>query len=155
MDTTLVDLHISGRDLRQKTLNILIEFSFLQAPPKGGCSGSAATSDGEEDEDEEEEEDAKPQTTSLSPPHPLLIGSCSGFIETTVKIKQNDMLPGPKVCVLSHMQCTTVTSSRAAWHDIWITVTLSCTICLQLLPTIHTKAPNSPDVVLVANSAVC
>ncbi|KAJ0002898.1 hypothetical protein NQD34_008047 [Periophthalmus magnuspinnatus] len=27
---------------------------------------------------------------------PLLIGSCSGFIETIVKIKQNDMLPGPK-----------------------------------------------------------
>uniref|UniRef100_A0A667ZKG5 Autophagy related 2A n=1 Tax=Myripristis murdjan TaxID=586833 RepID=A0A667ZKG5_9TELE len=30
---------------------------------------------------------------------PLLIGSCSGFIETTVKIKQNDMLPGPNVCI--------------------------------------------------------
>uniref|UniRef100_A0A673AP51 Autophagy related 2A n=1 Tax=Sphaeramia orbicularis TaxID=375764 RepID=A0A673AP51_9TELE len=29
--------------------------------------------------------------------NPLLIGSCSGFIETTVKIKQNDMLPGPKL----------------------------------------------------------
>uniref|UniRef100_A0A8C2CPF3 Autophagy related 2A n=1 Tax=Cyprinus carpio TaxID=7962 RepID=A0A8C2CPF3_CYPCA len=28
---------------------------------------------------------------------PLLIGQCSGFIETTVKIKQNEMLPGPKV----------------------------------------------------------
>uniref|UniRef100_A0A8D3E7E6 Autophagy related 2A n=1 Tax=Scophthalmus maximus TaxID=52904 RepID=A0A8D3E7E6_SCOMX len=28
---------------------------------------------------------------------PLLIGSCSGFIETTVKIKQNEMLPGPKL----------------------------------------------------------
>lgn len=150
MDTTLVDLHISG--LRQKTLSILMEFSFLQAPPKGGCSGSAATSEGEE---EDEEEDAKPQTTSPSPPHPLLIGSCSGFIETTVKIKQNDMLPGPKVCVLSHMHLTTVSSARAAWHDTWIIVTLSFTICLQLLPAIHTKAPNSPDVVLVANSAVC
>uniref|UniRef100_A0A673KXI4 Autophagy-related protein 2 homolog A-like n=1 Tax=Sinocyclocheilus rhinocerous TaxID=307959 RepID=A0A673KXI4_9TELE len=32
------------------------------------------------------------------PPEPLLIGQCSGFIETTVKIKQNEMLPGPKVC---------------------------------------------------------
>ncbi|KAG7276950.1 LOW QUALITY PROTEIN: hypothetical protein CRUP_010270 [Coryphaenoides rupestris] len=31
------------------------------------------------------------------PPLPLLIGSCSGFIETMVKIKQNDMLPGPKL----------------------------------------------------------
>uniref|UniRef100_A0A672MSP6 Autophagy related 2A n=1 Tax=Sinocyclocheilus grahami TaxID=75366 RepID=A0A672MSP6_SINGR len=28
---------------------------------------------------------------------PLLIGQCSGFIETTVKIKQNEMLPGPKL----------------------------------------------------------
>eukprot|EP00066_Takifugu_rubripes_P019546 XP_011608812.1 PREDICTED: autophagy-related protein 2 homolog A [Takifugu rubripes] len=96
-----------------------------QAPPKGGCSGSAATSEGEEDEDEEEEEeDAKPQTTSPSPPHPLLIGSCSGFIETTVKIKQNDMLPGPKLeldgkvgCVhmlLSPDQITHVTDLLAA-----------------------------------------
>uniref|UniRef100_A0A3Q4G074 Autophagy related 2A n=1 Tax=Neolamprologus brichardi TaxID=32507 RepID=A0A3Q4G074_NEOBR len=40
-------------------------------------------------------EKAKPQVAPLS--QPLLIGSCSGFIETTVKIKQNDMLPGPKV----------------------------------------------------------
>uniref|UniRef100_A0A8C7PAA3 Autophagy related 2A n=1 Tax=Oncorhynchus mykiss TaxID=8022 RepID=A0A8C7PAA3_ONCMY len=35
----------------------------------------------------------------LTVQQPLLIGSCSGFMETTVKIKQNDMLPGPKVCV--------------------------------------------------------
>uniref|UniRef100_A0AAX7UWQ0 Autophagy related 2A n=1 Tax=Astatotilapia calliptera TaxID=8154 RepID=A0AAX7UWQ0_ASTCA len=44
---------------------------------------------------EEEEEKAKPQVAPLS--QPLLIGSSSGFIETTVKIKQNDMLPGPKL----------------------------------------------------------
>uniref|UniRef100_A0A674CJ76 Autophagy related 2A n=1 Tax=Salmo trutta TaxID=8032 RepID=A0A674CJ76_SALTR len=37
--------------------------------------------------------------TTGGPQRPLLIGSCSGFMETTVKIKQNDMLPGPKVCV--------------------------------------------------------
>ncbi len=36
---------------------------------------------------------------SPKPPEPLLIGQCSGFIETTVKIKQNEMVPGPKVCV--------------------------------------------------------
>uniref|UniRef100_A0A669CNR2 Autophagy related 2A n=1 Tax=Oreochromis niloticus TaxID=8128 RepID=A0A669CNR2_ORENI len=46
-------------------------------------------------EEEEEGEKAKPQVAPLS--QPLLIGSCSGFIETTVKIKQNDMLPGPKL----------------------------------------------------------
>uniref|UniRef100_A0A4W6EYZ4 Autophagy related 2A n=1 Tax=Lates calcarifer TaxID=8187 RepID=A0A4W6EYZ4_LATCA len=36
-------------------------------------------------------------TPPCPPSQPLLIGSCSGFIETTVKIKQNDMLPGPKL----------------------------------------------------------
>uniref|UniRef100_A0A3B4V0R0 Autophagy related 2A n=1 Tax=Seriola dumerili TaxID=41447 RepID=A0A3B4V0R0_SERDU len=52
----------------------------------------------EEDEDEEEEEQAKPLAAPHCPPsQPLLIGSCSGFIETIVKIKQNDMLPGPKL----------------------------------------------------------
>uniref|UniRef100_A0A3B4XZB2 Autophagy related 2A n=1 Tax=Seriola lalandi dorsalis TaxID=1841481 RepID=A0A3B4XZB2_SERLL len=63
------------------------------------------TSEGEEeqeeegeDEDEEEEEEAKPLAAPHCPPsQPLLIGSCSGFIETIVKIKQNDMLPGPKL----------------------------------------------------------
>uniref|UniRef100_A0A672GEC2 Autophagy related 2A n=1 Tax=Salarias fasciatus TaxID=181472 RepID=A0A672GEC2_SALFA len=55
---------------------------------------------------------------------PLLIGSCSGFIETTVKIKQNDMLPGPKLeldgkvgCVhmlLSPEQITHLTDLLAA-----------------------------------------
>lgn len=54
----------------------------------------------EEEDEKEEEEDVNPQASPPSPPsQPLLIGSCSGFIETTVKIKQNDMLPGPKVCV--------------------------------------------------------
>uniref|UniRef100_A0A665XEX1 Autophagy related 2A n=1 Tax=Echeneis naucrates TaxID=173247 RepID=A0A665XEX1_ECHNA len=40
--------------------------------------------------------DSTAATTCL-PSLPLLIGSCSGFIETIVKIKQNDMLPGPKL----------------------------------------------------------
>uniref|UniRef100_A0A3Q3JKP4 Autophagy related 2A n=1 Tax=Monopterus albus TaxID=43700 RepID=A0A3Q3JKP4_MONAL len=51
-----------------------------------------------EGEEEEEEEGVKPLVTPPCPPsQPLLIGSCSGFIETTVKVKQNDMLPGPKL----------------------------------------------------------
>uniref|UniRef100_A0A3Q3LIC3 Autophagy related 2A n=1 Tax=Labrus bergylta TaxID=56723 RepID=A0A3Q3LIC3_9LABR len=46
----------------------------------------------------EDEEEVKPKASPACPPsQPLLIGSCSGFIETTVKIKQNDMLPGPKL----------------------------------------------------------
>ncbi|XP_066504657.1 autophagy-related protein 2 homolog A [Hoplias malabaricus] len=52
---------------------------------------------GSEDVDENEEKrDSAPQPLRL-PPEPLLIGSCSGFMETIVKIKQNDMLPGPKL----------------------------------------------------------
>uniref|UniRef100_A0A672GZ31 Autophagy related 2A n=1 Tax=Salarias fasciatus TaxID=181472 RepID=A0A672GZ31_SALFA len=43
------------------------------------------------------EEELPLKAPPCPPSQPLLIGSCSGFIETTVKIKQNDMLPGPKV----------------------------------------------------------
>uniref|UniRef100_A0A3B5KTL6 Autophagy related 2A n=1 Tax=Xiphophorus couchianus TaxID=32473 RepID=A0A3B5KTL6_9TELE len=51
-----------------------------------------------EEEDEERAEEAKPlKSTACPPSQPLLIGRCSGSIETTVKIKQNDMLPGPKL----------------------------------------------------------
>uniref|UniRef100_A0A671P6I6 Autophagy-related protein 2 homolog A-like n=1 Tax=Sinocyclocheilus anshuiensis TaxID=1608454 RepID=A0A671P6I6_9TELE len=50
--------------------------------------------------DENDDDDASDAPQSLhptpKPPEPLLIGQCSGFIETTVKIKQNEMLPGPK-----------------------------------------------------------
>ncbi|KAM6953685.1 autophagy-related protein 2 homolog A [Aplochiton taeniatus] len=57
--------------------------------------------DDQEDEVEEEMEDerpaARPTSPPPTPPQPLLIGSCSGFMETTVKIKQNEMLPGPKL----------------------------------------------------------
>uniref|UniRef100_A0A8C5E1K8 Autophagy related 2A n=1 Tax=Gouania willdenowi TaxID=441366 RepID=A0A8C5E1K8_GOUWI len=52
----------------------------------------------EEEENEDKEDSAKPlKAPSCPPSQPLLIGSCSGSIETTVKIKQNDMLPGPKL----------------------------------------------------------
>uniref|UniRef100_A0A8B9H989 Autophagy related 2A n=1 Tax=Astyanax mexicanus TaxID=7994 RepID=A0A8B9H989_ASTMX len=47
-------------------------------------------------DDDEKEMDSAPQSLR-TPPEPLLIGSCSGFMETIVKIKQNDMLPGPKL----------------------------------------------------------
>uniref|UniRef100_A0A8C7G4R3 Autophagy related 2A n=1 Tax=Oncorhynchus kisutch TaxID=8019 RepID=A0A8C7G4R3_ONCKI len=56
----------------------------------------------EEEGVEEEEEEGVEEEEEDDPPavqQPLLIGSCSGFMETTVKIKQNEMLPGPKVCV--------------------------------------------------------
>ncbi|XP_068444905.1 autophagy-related protein 2 homolog A isoform X2 [Clinocottus analis] len=57
--------------------------------------------DEEEEEEEQEGDEAEDPKSLTSPPcppsQPLLIGSCPGFIETTVKIKQNDMLPGPKL----------------------------------------------------------
>ncbi|XP_077464814.1 autophagy-related protein 2 homolog A [Stigmatopora argus] len=63
----------------------------------------AESASGSEDDDDEGKPDndelgeTKGKPLEASPPsQPLLIGSCSGFIETTVKIKQNDMLPGPK-----------------------------------------------------------
>lgn len=77
-----------------------ISVFIWQGTPEEEHTDSAMASEGEEgegddDKKEEEEEKAKPQVAPLS--QPLLIGSSSGFIETTVKIKQNDMLPGPKV----------------------------------------------------------
>ncbi|KAL2088636.1 hypothetical protein ACEWY4_015535 [Coilia grayii] len=54
--------------------------------------------DGDEEEEDEKCEDSEGLRPPPNPPsQPLLIGSCSGFMETTVKIKQNDMLPGPKL----------------------------------------------------------
>ncbi|KAK0131055.1 Autophagy-related protein 2 A [Merluccius polli] len=80
-----------------------------KGPSATDHQSSAAASEGEgeeekeeEEEDEEEdegeeEEESPPTAPSRTPQQPLLIGSCSGFIETMVKIKQNDMLPGPKL----------------------------------------------------------
>ncbi|CAL8328091.1 unnamed protein product [Gadus morhua 'NCC'] len=85
-----------------------------QGPAPPTPQGSAAASEGdeedeeedeeeeeedddEEDEEGEEEEESPSKVPSRPTQQPLLIGSCSGFIETMVKIKQNDMLPGPKL----------------------------------------------------------
>lgn len=44
---------------------------------------------------EEEEEEKKKEAAS---PNPLLqIGSCSGYTEMKIKLKQNEAFPGPKV----------------------------------------------------------
>lgn len=57
--------------------------------------------EGEDDGDTEDETKVKPCPVS----QPLLIGSCSGVIETVVKIKQNDMLPGPKLELEGKVGC--------------------------------------------------
>ncbi|XP_051049670.1 autophagy-related protein 2 homolog A isoform X1 [Phodopus roborovskii] len=42
--------------------------------------------------------------SQVDPPKPpLQIGSCTGFMELTVKLKQNDAFPGPKLEVSGHM----------------------------------------------------
>lgn len=90
--------------------------SMNQAVRKEEPPGSVGSSEGEDEEQDEEEEgkqeheeegedeDNQTPPTSL-PSQPLLIGSCSGFIETTVKIKQNDMLPGPKLELDGKLGC--------------------------------------------------
>ncbi|XP_051942118.1 autophagy-related protein 2 homolog A isoform X2 [Hippocampus zosterae] len=85
---------------------------------------SATASEAEEEESDEEQVEDKGKPLKVPPSQPLLIGSCSGFIETTVKLKQNDMLPGPKFeldgkvgCVhmlLSPAQITHLTDLLAA-----------------------------------------
>lgn len=77
---------------------------FISQGPFGEVHLNSATASEGEEEDEEEDEErgekAKPLKSTACPlSQPLLIGRCSGSIETTVKIKQNDMLPGPKVRV--------------------------------------------------------
>ncbi|XP_047658028.1 autophagy-related protein 2 homolog A isoform X3 [Tachysurus fulvidraco] len=53
---------------------------------------------------EDEERDSAPKSLRMHP-GPLVIGSCSGFMETTVKIKQSDMLPGPKLELDGRVGC--------------------------------------------------
>uniref|UniRef100_A0A8C8IGA9 Autophagy related 2A n=1 Tax=Oncorhynchus tshawytscha TaxID=74940 RepID=A0A8C8IGA9_ONCTS len=69
---------------------------------------------------------------------PLLIGSCSGFMETTVKIKQNDMLPGPKVCVFQWIcsvpSCVHFKFLRTSCSFSLFTHLLSRSLALFLLP---------------------
>lgn len=101
-------------------LSSLSSFVFIwQGTPEEEHTDSAMASEGEEgegddDKKEEEGEKAKPQVAPLS--QPLLIGSSSGFIETTVKIKQNDMLPGPKVHeALMHTKKCKNTTTVSGW----------------------------------------
>nr|XP_057915994.1 autophagy-related protein 2 homolog A isoform X2 [Doryrhamphus excisus] len=73
-----------------------------------------AASEGDDDDDDDDDDDSekgKPLEVFLS--QPLLIGSCSGFMETTVKIKQNDMLPGPKLELDGKVGCVHMLLSPA------------------------------------------
>ncbi|XP_038142463.1 autophagy-related protein 2 homolog A [Cyprinodon tularosa] len=98
-----VDIHqppaFLHKILQLSDVKLLYDIIGVVQGPLGEVHLNATTaSEGEEDEEHEEEDKAKPLKTTLCPPsQPLLIGRCSGFIETTVKIKQSDLLPGPKL----------------------------------------------------------
>lgn len=115
--------------------------------------------DEEEDEDEvaEDEEDEPPAATppSTSPPlatqQPLLIGSCSGFMETTVKIKQNDMLPGPKLELDGKVGCLHLLLSP---DQITHLVDLLSALCIDTEPEgksggVHNRPLDSDDLRLI------
>ncbi|XP_056139851.1 autophagy-related protein 2 homolog A isoform X2 [Lampris incognitus] len=101
-----------------------------QGSSAGVPSESAMASEGEDEEEDEEEE--KPSSAPSSPPQePLLIGNCSGFIETTVKIKQNDMLPGPKLELDGKVGCVHLLLSP---HQITHLTDLLAAVCIDTEP---------------------
>uniref|UniRef100_A0A674CIR7 Autophagy related 2A n=1 Tax=Salmo trutta TaxID=8032 RepID=A0A674CIR7_SALTR len=94
-------------------------------------------------EGEDNDPPATPTSLPLTTQRPLLIGSCSGFMETTVKIKQNDMLPGPKSLYDSSLS---------------VCPTRACMIlpCLSVLPEpeasgagVHSRPLDSEDLRLI------
>uniref|UniRef100_M3ZLU5 Autophagy related 2A n=1 Tax=Xiphophorus maculatus TaxID=8083 RepID=M3ZLU5_XIPMA len=94
-----VDIHQPPAFLHKilQLTEVQLLYDIIGGPFGEGHLNSTTASEGEE-EDEERAEEAKPlKSTACPPSQPLLIGRCSGSIETTVKIKQNDMLPGPKL----------------------------------------------------------
>ncbi|KAM9377347.1 autophagy-related protein 2 homolog A [Pholidichthys leucotaenia] len=74
---------------------------IVEGPPMEEHLNPASASEGGEGQGDGAEEEKEANANPLKAPNflsePLLIGQCSGVIETTVKIKQSDILPGPKV----------------------------------------------------------
>ncbi|XP_034545669.1 autophagy-related protein 2 homolog A isoform X1 [Notolabrus celidotus] len=106
----------------------------------------------EDEEEEEEEKEVKPQTSPPCPPsQPLLIGSCSGFIETMVKIKQNDMLPGPKLELDGKVGCVHLLLSP---DQITHLMDLLAALCIETEPEtkcggVHSRPLDSDDLRMI------
>uniref|UniRef100_A0A673W0D8 Autophagy related 2A n=1 Tax=Salmo trutta TaxID=8032 RepID=A0A673W0D8_SALTR len=82
---------------------------------------------------------------------PLLIGSCSGFMETTVKIKQNDMLPGPKLELDGKVGCLHLLLSP---DQITHLTDLLSALCIDTEPKpsgagVHSRPLDSEDLRLI------
>uniref|UniRef100_A0A8C7VFS4 Autophagy related 2A n=1 Tax=Oncorhynchus mykiss TaxID=8022 RepID=A0A8C7VFS4_ONCMY len=93
-----------------------------------------------------EEEDDPPAVQQ-----PLLIGSCSGFMETTVKIKQNDMLPGPKLELDGKVGCLHLLLSP---DQITHLTDLLSALCIDTEPKpsgagVHSRPLDSEDLRLI------
>ncbi|KAE8285828.1 Autophagy-related protein 2-like protein A [Larimichthys crocea] len=135
----------------------------VQDPPEEERQELATASEGDEEDDdeedeeedeeeEEEEEEAKPQKSPPCPPsQPLLIGNCSGFIETTVKIKQNDMLPGPKLELDGKVGCVHMLLSP---DQITHLTDLLAALCIDTEPEtkcggVHSRPLDSDDLRMI------
>uniref|UniRef100_A0A8C8IF68 Autophagy related 2A n=1 Tax=Oncorhynchus tshawytscha TaxID=74940 RepID=A0A8C8IF68_ONCTS len=100
----------------------------------------------QEEEEGVEEEDDPPAVQQ-----PLLIGSCSGFMETTVKIKQNDMLPGPKLELDGKVGCLHLLLSP---DQITHLTDLLSALCIDTEPKpsgagVHSRPLDSEDLRLI------
>ncbi|XP_034454523.1 autophagy-related protein 2 homolog A isoform X1 [Hippoglossus hippoglossus] len=117
---------------------------------------SAQASEGDEEEEEEGEEvdEAEPKPLAAPPcpsSQPLLIGSCSGFIETTVKIKKNDMLPGPKLELDGKVGCVHMLLTP---DQITHLTDLLAALCIETEPDtkcggVHSRPLDSDDLRLI------
>uniref|UniRef100_A0A673AS39 Autophagy related 2A n=1 Tax=Sphaeramia orbicularis TaxID=375764 RepID=A0A673AS39_9TELE len=104
--------------------------------------------EGDEDDNDEDQKEAKPLVPPVS--QPLLIGSCSGFIETTVKIKQNDMLPGPKLELDGKVGCVHMLLSP---DQITHLTDLLAALCIDTEPEkcggVHSRPLDSDDLRMI------
>nr|XP_046178953.1 autophagy-related protein 2 homolog A-like [Oncorhynchus gorbuscha] len=153
--TVPVDIHqppaFLHKILQLSSVQLLYETTGgPQGPLRADTPGSASASD---EEVEEEETDPPAAPTSLPPAtqRPLLIGSCSGFMETMVKIKQNDMLPGPKLELDGKVGCLHLLLSP---DQITHLTDLLSALCIDTEPEasgagVHSRPLDSEDLRLI------
>ncbi|XP_071783211.2 autophagy-related protein 2 homolog A [Centroberyx gerrardi] len=164
--TVPVDIHqppaFLHKILQLSSVQLFYDSTGTAQGPSEDPPGSATASEGEEEEGEEEEEDDEeeddeeeeekpPAAPSCPPPQPLLIGSCSGFIETNVKIKQNDMLPGPKLELDGKVGCVHMLLSP---DQITHLTDLLAALCIDTEPEskgegVHSRPLDSDDLRLI------
>ncbi|XP_048883412.1 autophagy-related protein 2 homolog A isoform X3 [Brienomyrus brachyistius] len=104
----------------------------------------------EPDSDGEGRPPAEQRETPATPQLPLLIGSCSGFMETTVKIKQNEALPGPKLELDGKVGCLHLLLSP---DQIMHLMDLMSALCIDMEPHCgegaHSRPLGSEDLRLI------